>query len=355
MWCLVCGALLTRKMDLWHECADKSLNQTITAITQECLNATGKPPVAGDVDAMNNWFATKLTYLVNHWPSNSLLRDFWFRELYILASYMHRFGATKIVVQKMNTMLDVEIIQQQHHLVQYALHGLYCNTKIFDGHRYSYEFTSTFARDAEFVLQQRTHVVTKHFTQFLPVQLITIILDYVPLCQCKCKLINDVSLYQDFLIGCDMVACGTHLACTCCVGVFCDSCKRGCGLCTQHCDLCHVRTCQQCKLLCIECGVIGCKKCYQKCKCGNSVCGNCLMKFNDVTQCKLCLDITCRNDRSKCSRCSQNVCFECWRTCKICDYEDRLCLECCVSCSFCEDAFCEEHSVKHNAKCTTER
>jgi len=85
----------------------------------------------------------------------------------------------------------------------------------------------------------------------LPDALRKIVYDYAPLCDCKCNFAEDNLLNRSYLqtcVGCDVVACSNHLACTCCYRKcpldFCED-KTCCAICAIACSSCVTQICHR--------------------------------------------------------------------------------------------------------------
>ncbi len=355
MLCLSCGVTLQRNVDLCDGCGEKSLDQITYSLAQHCHNSTGSRPkgiglyrCSPDFDTTIIWFVKKLAFLISFWPQSCLLQDYWFREFYMLAADIHRLGTHHLrILVLQQTNMGWPAAEVQHAMD--AWRGGSTEIKDNSGGQ-NYIYTCNFTHRFQQAEKTYASCFTNKDVPLLPFTLQHIIMEYVPLCQCKCKLINDSRLQKiPFIVGCDIVACNTHIACTCCIGVKCISiCCGGthtCGLCTRDCKRCDTRVCLKlCSSTCSECHYTACKQCIRRCemdKCGALICNKC---FSNLAQCTLCERKVCMYDRTMCSGCSQTVCRNCWRKCALCSSPgSRMCFTCGISCSYCGDFVCKEH------------
>jgi len=267
------------------KCANATIGTKIQTYNKMLANCVGKamgspysvsivnPLPLNLYDDTITWFTNNLSYITTHWPiQDTGLQEHILRICFQLACKMEKLGGLimrQIVVRNVITNVGLDALAR---MLASALTSINNSWKIEDYTPFGLEFMRREAHDfGTFDWSYDFHL---RLIDILVFDLREIILEYVPICNCKCCFTENMPL----IIGCDILQCGMHLCCECCAGVGCGVCgeykdELNCMLCTAECSLCAMRVCSACCTDCSECDdKVICLKCT---KSSHTVCWNC--------------------------------------------------------------------------------
>jgi len=314
------------------------------------------------IETIIKWHMLNCEYLIMHWPKEEahkqtfLLQDHILRELYHQARWIHELGATmlrRMIYFKLTEQFPLHLPSK----IQYFLNSLRFGGDIMDHSVFELDFTVP--NHTDIFLE---HIETKFTNDFPPILLpdiIVIITEYAPICKCKCRFslptMPSVNNNRNMIIGCDIVACNKHIACTCCTSLICSNkwlclSETTCGLCTNMCTDCNARFCADaCCDVCVRCNEAVCKPCNTQCDfCDAFLCKSCTVQ----SYCHFCERTGCPMCSHRCSNCQTFMCLECAISCELCDGDSAnyVCSECIPKsrCATCHNDLCSTHAEKCN-------
>ena len=201
----------------------------------------------------DSYFVKNLNYFISHWPGRVLNINR--NDLY---SSQHLDFLKRYILQQIAFLNRVRNLQQAIQKIQQPIVNKcepYSNIELND--RISY--FSAGANQGSSHWKAALNCYNQSFSGYLPFNVLQMVYEYAPLCQCFCYKLFAENPMQ-IKLGCDVIVCDDHLACTCCNVLKCCG-KQRCQLCIKQCKLCLQKTCPVCQKKCFTCQEDLCKRC----------------------------------------------------------------------------------------------
>jgi len=359
---------------------DLSLGQLLYQFDVHFKKTVGKTPVFPE-DSTNlneffiglvNWCVQSLGYLITHWcVYEFLVQDHIMHECLHIARIMEQNGGA--ILRKHVCHLLNKQYPSVPRMIDKCLKAIRKGMTIDDRSAEPLSFMCDFSRRTKLEYKCEITMMKNQITKHLLItDLVSLISEYAPVCTCKCRFANilKTGYYGDVVVGCDILECGQHLACTCCkiVSFITTDIKTGpietdAALCSLS-ECTSTSSCLLCRADCRDCERSVCTTpCLQPCTiCASPICRECgteCVFCGDMAQCVMCLTCTKSHKCNKCTRvgcvvqecekCTQKTCDDCGTSCTRCyDTTDELnmvCMDCIPSsnCSSCDTITCPKH------------
>jgi hypothetical protein len=364
--CIVCDIeSVQMRTALCFKCSSEPIGRLLYLFEQMRKFTLGSLPQSADCyQTVLSWFVRNFVYLAAHWPNledndsssmhSCLLQDHICRECYYLAEEMQKLGGDilrkGVMVEAMSELKDLGLNMT---------HTTFVFDAITEASGISDRTPSLMYFMPPRTSVQGYHTAVRVYLVIIPLlrTLASIINEYAPLCRCKCSMLNIDRNIMSLVAGCDALACGDHLSCSCCLSSSpqCDTnwpntCTSNtrCKLCVLKCDDCLQQFCaKNCSRTCSNCGNGVCKNCLNVCSfggCGAILCEAC----TKTSFCMNCRDVTCDSCLQTCFQCkSIRTCASCSDSlrCQACD--NFLCTNCSKNrkCDNCSCSYCKMDST----------